>query len=65
MAALVAKLDAEAKQRQAMAEARAAAISALAGELVDAVFAADRAGDISKANSEIARIDRALQLAMR
>jgi IS30 family transposase len=65
VAELVAKLDAEAKERQAAAEARAAAISALAGELVDAVFAADQAGDLTMANQNIARIDRALQLAMR
>ena len=64
VAELVAKLDAEAKERQAAAEAKGAAISALAGELVDAVFAADRAGDITKADREIARIDKALQLAM-
>ena len=65
VAELVAKLDAEAKERRALAEARAAAISALAGELVDAVFAADQAGDLTMANREIERIDRALQLAMR
>lgn len=65
VAELVAKLDAEAKERQGEAEARAAAISALAGELVDAVFAADQAGDLTQANRDIARIDRALQLAMR
>ena len=65
VAELVAKLDAEAKERQAEAEAKAAAISALAGQLVDAIFAADQAGDLTQANGEIARIDRALQLAMR
>jgi hypothetical protein len=65
VAELVAKLDAEAKERQAEAEAKAAAISALAGQLIDAVFAADRAGDITKSDRDIARIDRALQLAMR
>jgi IS30 family transposase len=65
VAELVAKLDAEAKDRQAVAEARAAAINALAGELVNAVFAADQAGDLTLANHEIARIDKALQLAMR
>jgi IS30 family transposase len=65
VAELVAKLDAEAREREAIAEARAAAISALAGELVDAVFAADQAGDLTMANREIARIDKALQLAMR
>jgi IS30 family transposase len=64
VAELVAKLDAEAKERQAAAEAKAAAISALAGALIDAVFAADQAGDITAANRDIARIDRALQLAM-
>ena len=44
---------------------RAAAINALAGELVEAVFAADQAGDLTMANRDIARIDKALQLAMR
>lgn len=65
VAELIAKLDADATERQAEAEARAAAISALAGELIDAVFAADQAEDLAIANSEIARIDKALQLAMR
>jgi IS30 family transposase len=65
VAELVVKLDAEAKERQAEAEARAAAISALAAQLVDIVFAADQAGDLTMANPDIARIDRALQLAMR
>jgi IS30 family transposase len=65
VAELVARLDAEAEERRALVEARAAAINALAGQLVDAVFAADQAGDLSKANLEIARIDKALQLAMR
>ena len=65
VAELVAKLDAEAKEKQAEAEAKAAAINALASQLIDAVFAADEAGDITAANRDIARIDRALQLAMR
>jgi hypothetical protein len=65
VAELVAKLDAEAKERQAIAEAKADAISALAAQLVDAIFAADEAGDLTRANADIARIDRALQLAMR
>jgi IS30 family transposase len=65
VAELVAKLEAEARERQAKAEAKAAAINALASELVDAVFAADQAGDITMANRDIARIDKALQLAMR
>jgi IS30 family transposase len=65
IAELEAKLDAEAKERQAEAEAKAAAINALAGELIDAVFAADQAGNLTMANPDIARIDRALQLAMR
>ena len=65
VAELVAKLDAEAKERQAEAEAKAAALSALASQLIDAVFAADASGDITAANCDIARIDRALQLAMR
>jgi transposase-like protein len=65
VAELVAKLDAEAEERRAVAEARAAAINALAAQLVNAVFAADRAGDLTKVNHDIARIDKALQLAMR
>ena len=65
VAELVAKLDAEAKERQAAAEAKGAAISALAGELVEAIFAVDQAGDLTMANRDIARIDKALQLAMR
>jgi IS30 family transposase len=65
VAELVAKLDAEAKEQQAIADARVAAINALASELVDAVFAADRAGNLMTANPDIARIDKALQLALR
>lgn len=65
VAELVARLDAEAKERQAHAEEKAAAISALASQLVDAVFAANQAGDLTMANRDIARIDRALQLARR
>jgi hypothetical protein len=65
VAELVGRLDAEAEERRAVAEARAAAINALAAQLVDAVFAADRAGDLTQANRDIARIDKALQLAMR
>jgi IS30 family transposase len=69
VAELVAKLDAEAKEkarrREAEAAARAAAMDALVGELMDAIVAADKAGDLTMANPEIARIDRALQLAMR
>lgn len=65
VAELVAKLDAEAAERQAQAEAKAATINALAEKLVDAVFAADQAADLTLANEEIARIDKALQLAMR
>jgi hypothetical protein len=65
VAELVAKLDAEAAERQAAAEAKAASINALMGELIAAVFAADEASDLTLANPDIARIDRALQLAMR
>jgi IS30 family transposase len=65
VAELVARLDADAEERRVLAEARAATINALAGQLVDAVFAADEAGDLTIANREIARIDKALQLAMR
>lgn len=65
IAELVARLDADAKGRQAEAEAKAALINVLAGELIDAVFAADEAADLTLANPDIARIDRALQLAMR
>lgn len=69
VAELVAKLDAEAKEkarrREAEATARAAAMDALVGELMDALVAADRAGDLTTANPNIARIDKALQLAMR
>jgi IS30 family transposase len=69
VAELVAKLDAEAKEkarlREAEATARAAAMDALVGELMDAIIAADAAGDLTMANPDIARIDKALQLAMR
>ena len=69
VAELEAKLDAEAKEKfrrqQADATARAAAMDAIVGELMDAIMKADQAGNLSMANPEIARIDRALQLAMR
>src|SRR5437870_282239 len=69
VAELVAKLDAEAKEkarrREAEAAVRVAAMDALVGELMDAITAADAAGDLTMANPDIARIDKALQLAMR
>jgi hypothetical protein len=69
VAELVANLDAEAKEkarlREAEAVARAAVMDALVGELMDALTAADQAGDLTMANPKIARIDKALQLVMR
>ncbi|MCL6740564.1 helix-turn-helix domain-containing protein [Sphingomonas sp. RB56-2] len=69
VADLEARLDAEAEQKaQAKAAAdaeRAKALDHLVGELMDALMAADQAGNLSMANPEIARIDKALQLAMR
>lgn len=69
VADLEARLDAEAKlkaQAKAAADAeRAKALDNLVGELMDALMAADQAGNLSMANPEIARIDKALQLAMR
>lgn len=69
VAELEAKLDAEAEEKarrqQAEATARAAAMDAIVGELMDAVVKADKAGNLSMANPDIARIDRALQLALR
>ncbi|HEY8592732.1 MAG TPA: hypothetical protein VIL42_07695 [Sphingomicrobium sp.] len=61
VAELVAKLDAEAADRQAAAEAKAASISALMGELIDTVFAANEAADLTLANPDIRRIERALR----
>ena len=69
IAAIEARLDAEAKlkaQAKAAADAeRAKALDNLVGELMDALMAADQSGNLSMANPEIARIDKALQLAMR
>ena len=69
IADLEVRLDAEAKlkaQAKAAADAeRAKALDNLVGELMDALMAADQAGNLSMANPEIARIDKALQLAMR
>jgi IS30 family transposase len=69
VAELVAKLDAEAKEnarrREAETTARAAAMDALVGELMDAIMAANKTGNLTMANPDIARIDRALQLVMR
>jgi IS30 family transposase len=69
IADLEARLDAEAEQKaraKAVADAeRAKALDSLVGELMDALLAADQAGNLSMANPEIARIDKALQLAMR
>lgn len=69
VADLEARLDAEAEQKaQAKAAAdadRAKALNHLVGELMDALMAANQAGNLSMANPEIARIDKALQLAMR
>jgi len=66
---LEARLDAEAKQKaraKAAADAeRAKALDSLVGELMDAITAANRAGSLTMANPDIARIDKALQLAMR
>lgn len=69
IAAIEARLDAEA-ERKARAQAAAAAerkavIDSLVGELMDTLMTADEAGDLAAANPEIARIDKALQLAMR
>jgi hypothetical protein len=40
-------------------------MDALVGELMDAIAAADKAGNLTMANPDIARIDKALQLVMR
>jgi IS30 family transposase len=69
IAAIEARLDAEAEQKAraeaAAAAARKAVIDSLVGELMDTLMAADRAGGLAAANPEIARIDKALQLALR
>jgi IS30 family transposase len=69
IADIEAKLDAEAKLKaraKAAADAeRAKALNSLVGELMDAIMAADRAGSLTMANPDIARIDKALQLVLR
>jgi IS30 family transposase len=69
VADLEARLDAEAREkalrREAEAAARAAAINALVSDLMDALVAADKAGELAAANSEVTRIGKALSLAMR
>ena len=69
VAELEARLDAEAKEKahrqQAEATARAATMDALIGELMDTIMKANQEGNLSMANPDIARIDRALQLALR
>lgn len=69
IADIEAKLDAEAKLKaraKAVADAeRAKALNSLVGELMDAIMAADRAGSLTMANPDIARIDKALQLVLR
>lgn len=63
------KLDEEArekaKRREAEATARAAVMDALVGELMDTPDAADKAGELASANAKVARISRALSMAMR
>jgi IS30 family transposase len=69
VADLEARLDVEAERKaraKAAADAeRAKALDSLVGELMDAITAANRAGSVTMANPEIARIDKALQLALR
>ncbi|HVM22081.1 MAG TPA: helix-turn-helix domain-containing protein [Sphingomicrobium sp.] len=69
VAELVARLDAEAKDKarreEAEAAARGAVMDALVGELMDALIAADKAGQLASANEEVVRIGKALSLAMR
>lgn len=69
IADLEARLDAEAERKaraKAVADAeRAKALDSLVGELMDALVKANQAGNLTMANPEIARIDKALQLAMR
>jgi len=68
-AAIEARLDAEAEARARSKvvrdEARTRALSALVDELMDVIEAAGENGDLTTANPDIARIDRALQIAMR
>jgi IS30 family transposase len=65
VADLEAKLNVEAKRKakaeEAANERRAAAINSLVGELMAALTAADKAGDLTMANPEISRIDRELR----
>ncbi len=69
IADIEAKLDTEARLKaraKAVADAeRATALNSLVGELMDAITAANQAGNLTMANPDIARIDRALQLALR
>jgi IS30 family transposase len=60
-------VEAERKARaKAAADAeRAKALDSLVGELMDAITAANQAGNLSMANPDIARIDRALQQVLR
>lgn len=68
VADLEAKLDAEAERKaraKAAADAeRAKALDSLVGELMDALVEANKTGNLTMANPEIARIDKALQLAL-
>ena len=69
VADLEARLDVEAERKaraKAAADAeRAKALDSLVGELMDAIVKANQLGNLSMANPDIARIDRALQLALR
>ncbi|WP_114228500.1 MULTISPECIES: helix-turn-helix domain-containing protein [Sphingomonas] len=69
IAEIEARLDAEAEVRArskaARNEARTRALNALVDELMDVIEAAGKHGDLTTANPDIARIDKALQLAMR
>lgn len=69
IADLEARLDAEAERKaraKAAADAeRAKALDSLVGELMDALEKASQAGNLTMANPDIARIDRALQMVLR
>lgn len=69
VADLEARLDVEAERKaraKAAADAeRAEALDSLVGDLMDAIMKANQTGNLSMANPDIARIDKALQLAMR
>jgi IS30 family transposase len=69
VADLEAKLNIEAERKaraKAAADAeRAKALDSLVGELMDALVKAGQAGNLTMANPDIARIDKALQLALR